>query len=127
MPADGTTHPEAPAPECPFCGDDVTDDGGFCLRCKERVIVAPPVRLQGNARLFLRSLGYEPQWMCGPRTAKGFLHDVAFNCTACGDWFRSSADMAEEDDQPEFERLCHYCRWGLWKPGEAAGLVGRAG
>lgn len=77
-------------------------------------------RLQGHPRTFLRQIGYVPSDWCGERTAKAFLHDTCWHCDECGDWFRSDADMADEDDQPEYGRVCWYCRFDIWKPGEKA-------
>jgi hypothetical protein len=82
--------------------------------------IATVARLQGAPRTFLRQLGYVPSDWCGERTVKAFLHDNCWHCDECGDWYRSDADMAEEEDQPEVGRVCWFCRWGIRKPGEMA-------
>lgn len=84
---------------------------------------AKPTHLQGNARQFLKSLGYTPSDWCGPRSAKDLLHDTCWHCTNCDDWFASKSEMAEEEDQPEYGGLCFYCRWNYLKPGEQASRV----
>jgi hypothetical protein len=86
-PADGSGHPIPTAPECPLCSGENIDDGGFCLRCKERV-VAP--------EWLLKAFGpADHDGTFGGMSVADMLHDHGFKCVGCGEVFGELGSVNE--------------------------------